>query len=522
MKRVCVGILLALLSVSLAMASPKDNTLVIARPCDAISLDSNQETTSPGAWVYSNIIEPLVKLGPDMKLEPCLATSWEFVSPTVLRFHLRKGVVFHDGTPFNAQAVKFTFDRALFSEPRANWAPLGADPISEVRVVDDYTVDIVTEEPYGPILSTMAMVYTGIISPAAVEKYGEEYGRHPVGTGPFAFQEWRTRDRIVLVANEDYWRGRPALDKVVFRVIPEEGSRMLALRTGEVDVVLKPSPAELPAFAADPDFQVIETRGLRVFYLGFNLSVSLLDDVRVRHAIAYAIDRPSILENILEGAAAPAKSSLLAPGVFGFYGWDVDQLYPYNPDKARELLAEAGWADEDGDGVLEKDGQELVLKFLPAKGRYLKDIEIAEAIQAQLSEVGIRVEMEIYEWATTFSKVRSEDFPYAFHSFGWVTTNADADYTLHSMFISDLTPPKGWNAFRYSNSEVDRLIKLGRVTVDQDERRRIYARAQALIAADLPFVPIYITKEVVVASAAVKGLRMHPIEYNLDLYPVHY
>ena len=183
---------------------------------------------------------------------------------------------------------------------------------------------------------------------------------------------------------------------------------------------------------------------------------------------------------------------------------------------------EASHPDIDIQYVSLSSGQDLILKFLPAKGRYLKDIEIAEAIQAQLMDVGIKAEMEIYEWATTFSKARSEDFPYAFHTFGWVTTNADADYTLHSMFISDLTPPKGWNAFRYANSEVGKLIELGRVTVDQEKRKEIYARAQALIAADLPFVPIYITKEIAVASAQVKGLRMHPIEYNLDLYPVHY
>lgn len=526
-NRVMLRSLVALLLIVAGLAfvgfgSARDNTLVIARPSDAISLDSNQETTAPGAWVYSNIIEPLVSLNPDMELEPRLATSWEFISPTTLRFYLQKSVMFHDGTPFTAEAVKFTFDRALFGEPRANWATLGADPISEVKVIDDYTVDIITKDPYGPILSTMAMVYTGIISPAAVEKYGEEYGRHPVGTGPFKFQEWRTRDKIVLVANEDYWRGRPALDQVIFRVIPEEGSRMLSLRTGEVDMVLKPSPAELPAFKADPAFDIVETAGLRIFYVGFNLEIPPLDDIRVRHAIAHAIDKQSILENILEGAAGPAKSSLLAPGVFGFYGWDIDQLYPYDPKKAVELLNDAGWADEDGDGILEKGGQDFVLRFMPAKGRYLKDIEIAEVIEAQLREVGVRVKLEVFEWATAFGKTRSADFPYELHSFGWVTTNADADYTLHSMFISELTPPTGWNAFRYSNSEVDRLVKLGRVTVDQAEREAIYARAQAIMAADLPFLPIYTTKELAVINAEVKGLRMHPVEYNIDLYPVHF
>jgi len=185
------------------------------------------------------------------------------------------------------------------------------------------------------------------------------------------------------------------------------------------------------------------------------------------------------------------------------------------------LLAEAGFSDEDGDGFLEKNGRELVLRFLPANGRYVKDREVAEAIEAQLREIGIRVEMDIFEWATTFGKWRSADLPYEMISAGWGGLT-DCDYSLWCQFLSDMTPPTGWNSYRYSNLELDRLIKLGRITLDQEERKLIYARVQSLLAADLPFVPIFVTKETAVISTDVKGLVMYPSEYYLDLFAVHY
>jgi peptide/nickel transport system substrate-binding protein len=266
MKRLLALLLLLLVGLGFAQGSE----LVIARPSDAISLDAQEESTAPGAWVYGNIIEPLIALNADGSIEPRLATEWEFIDPTRLRFKLREGVTFHDGTPFNAEAVKFTWDRALFSDPPGRWQGL-AGPIAAVEVVDEYTVDIVSSVPYGPLLLTATMVYTGVVSPAAVEQYGEAYGRNPVGTGPFKFVEWQTNDHITLEANEDYWRGRPALDRVIFRVIPEDGARMLALRAGEVDMVLNPPPSELAAFESDPAFAVSMADSVQVFYLGFNL-----------------------------------------------------------------------------------------------------------------------------------------------------------------------------------------------------------------------------------------------------------
>src|SRR5262245_35597902 len=249
-----------------------------------------------------------------MTIHPRLATSYEVMSPTKVRFKLRPGVKFHDGTPFNAAAVKFTFERAFKSDPPARWASL-AGPIAAAEVVDDLTVDIVTKEPYGPILRSMAMLYVSIVSPTAVQKQGEGFLRAPVGTGPFKFVEWRTNTQIVIERTPDYWGDKAPMDRVVFQVIPEEGARMIALQAGDADMVMFPPTTQLEQFRKDPKYTVHEAPGLRVVYIGLNLKMPPLDDVRVRQALLQAVDRKAILDNVVEGLGVPARS-YISPGVF--------------------------------------------------------------------------------------------------------------------------------------------------------------------------------------------------------------
>ena len=512
MKRILVVFLLAFFTLGWAQKE-----LVIVRPSDAISLDSFEETTAPGAWVYGNVIEPLIALGRDGGLEPRLATSWEFIEPNRLRFNLREGVTFHDGTPFNAEAVKFTWDRALFGDPVGRWKGL-AGPISAVEVVDDLTVDIVTEQPYGPLLLTSTMIYTGVVSPTAVETFGEDYGRNPVGTGPFKFVEWRTNERIVLEANEDYWRGRPQLDRVVFRVVPEDGARILALRSGEAQMVLNPPPADVAALQGDPDFKVSVADSVQVYYLGFNLDKPPVDDVRVRRAVQHAIDVDLLVESVLEGGATVA-TSVISPGVLGYADMNLRERYPYDPEQAVALLEDAGYS-MNADGVMEKDGEPLVLRVLPANGRYLKDREVAEVVQEFLRQVGIVAELDIFDWGTTFPLSQEDPLDYHLVTFAWLTTTTDADYTLYSNFRGDQLPPDGWNKYRYSNPEVDAWLTQARESVDTDERVGLYAQVQEQLAEDLPSIPIYNTNEVVITSADVTGFETHPVQYILDLYPV--
>src|SRR2546425_6924405 len=298
-----------------AEAQKKGGTLTIVRPTDPVSLDPQLETTAPGAWVYFNMLEPLLTMDEKMQIKPALALSYEILSPTKVRFKLRPGVKFHDGTPLNAAAVKFTFDRALRGTPPARWASL-AGSLSGAEVVDDLTVDVTTREPYGPILRTLAMYCTGIVSPTAVQKMGPDFSRAPVGTGPFKFIEWKTNTHVILERNPDYWGDKAPLDRVIFKVVPEEGARMIALQTGDADMVLLPAPAQLPALRKDPKFTVHETTGIRVVFAGLHAGQPPLDDVRVRQALLHAVDRKAILDNIMEGSAGAAPG-VPAPRAFG-------------------------------------------------------------------------------------------------------------------------------------------------------------------------------------------------------------
>ena len=522
MKRglVCLTILslvVALALPAIAADSPqKGGKLVIGRPSDAISLDSNTETTAPGAIVYGNIIEPLLSVDKEGNIHPWLAHKYEVVAPDRIRFFLRQGIKFHDGTTFDAKAVKFTYDRAI-NQP-ARWKALFG-PLKACEIVNDYTVDIVMEVPYGPTLASVAMVYCGIISPAAVEKYGDDYGRHPVGTGPFKFQEWKTKDQITIVRNDDYWGDKAFLDEVVFKVIPEAGARMMALRTGDIDMAMQPTPAELAGFMQDPKFTVAETMGMRIIYIGFHNEMWPTDDVKIRQALAMAVDVKGILDNLLEGSAVMPRG-YLAPAVFGFKDMELQKRFPYDPAKAKALLAQEGWKDSDGDGILDKDGRKLTLKFLGTKGRYPMDAEICEAAQAMWKAIGVDVSLEFFEWAATFSMLRKPELDYNVYCLGWVTTNRDADYSLYAMFHSSQFSPKGWNTNRYKNPEVDKLLDEARQSQDRADRKAKYAQVQDILAESASWIPIYNTKEILVLNKKVKGFEPDPLEYLLPLQTV--
>ncbi len=517
-SRLLVGLLVLGLAVTLVSpvdAQKRGGTLTIVRPTDPVSLDPNLETTAPGAWVYFNMLEGLLTLDDKMQIKPALATSYEVMSPTKVRFKLRSGVKFHDGTPFNAEAVKFTFDRALKGTPPARWASL-AGSLSHAEVVDNLTVDVLTREPYGPILRTLAMYCMGIVSPAAVGKMGPDFSRAPVGTGPFRFVEWKTNTHVIIERNPDYWGDKPLVDRVVFKVVPEEGARMIALQTGDADMVLFPSPAQLPALRRDSKFTVHETTGIRVVFAGMHAGQPPLDDVRVRQALLHAVDRKAIVENIMEGSAGPALG-VLAPGVFGYKDMQLERLYPFDRARAKALLAQAGFTPGP-DGIMQKGGQRLSLSWLSQRGRYPKDGEITEAIQAMLKEVGVEVRVQFLEWGTVFPQLRGSPLNHHMFTLGWVTSNADADYSLYALFHSKQVPPTGWNTSRYVNPRVDALVEQARRSLNQTEREKLYGEVQDILAREMVWIPVYTTKEIVVTRAGVKGFTIHPVEYNLALW----
>src|ERR671918_742262 len=511
-SRVSIGLLVVALAGSLvpaADAQKRGGTLTIVRPTDPVSLDPNLETTAPGAWVYFNMLEGLLTLDDKVQVKPALATSYEVMSPTKVRFKLRPGVKFHDGTPFNAEAVRFTYDRALNGKPPARWASL-VGSMAGAEVVDDLTVDIITKEPYGPILRTLGMYCMGIVSPTAVKKLGEDFSRAPVGTGPFKFIEWKTNTHVIIERNPDYWGDKALLDRVVFKVVPEEGARMIALQTGDADMVLFPSPAQLPALRKDARFSVHETTGIRVVFVGLHAGQPPLDDVRVRSALLHAVDRKAILDNIMEGSAGPARG-VLAPGVFGYKDMKLDKLYPFDRNRAKDPLTQAGFAPGP-DGIMTRGGQRLSLSWLAARGRYPKDGEITEAVQAMFKEIGVEARVQVLEWGAVFQQVRGNPLNHQMFTLGWVTSNADADYSLFTLFHSKQVPPTGWNTSRFANAKVDALVEQARRSLNQAEREKLYGEVQDILAKEMVWIPVYTTKEIIVARSGVKGFQIHPVE----------
>jgi len=488
-------------------------TLTIGRPSDAVSLDPHAESTSPGNWVMSNLYENLVVLNVDSEFEPRLAETWEHVEDSVWEFKLRQGVKFHDGTDFTADAVKFSIDRIKDPDnPGRSASNLLA--ITEVKPVDDHTVQIITDGPYGPLLNIISLIYaTGIVSPAAVEKSGDDYGRNPVGTGPFKFVEWRSNDSITIERNDDYWGDKALLDKAVYRVIPEESARMLAVETGEVDMVMQPAPSQLETFKSDDNFNVVQTDGVRVFYFGFVLNRPITSDVKVRQAINHAVNRQDFVDNILEGAAS-VPTSYISPAIFGYK--DISASWEYDVEKAKSLLDEAGWV-EGSDGIREKDGQKLELRHLAPRGRYLKDAECAEAFQAAMLEIGVQINLEIMEWAALFEQSRQPTVDADLLTFGWSTATGDADYTLGPLFGSENLPPEGWNSHHYANPEFDDLAHQAQISTDQDERKELYGQMLDILAEDAVWVPVYNSVESVITGDYVKGFVIHPIDYYLWL-----
>lgn len=292
---------------------------------------------------------------------------------------------------------------------------------------------------------------------------------------------------------------------------------MLALETGEIDMVMFPAPSQLETFRSDDNFNVIETEGVRVFFFGFNVERPIVSDVAVRQAINHGVNRQEIVDNLLEGAGA-VPTSYISPAIFGYT--DVSDAWEYDPELAKSLLEEAGWVDSDGDGIREKDGQPLELRHLAPRGRYLKDAEIAEAFQASMLDIGIQINLEILEWATLFEQVRQPNIDADLFTLGWSTATGDADYSLFPLFGSEFVPPAGWNSHQYSSEEFDELAIQAQQSTDPEERKELYAQMQEMLAEQAIWVPIYNSKEIVITADYVKGFELHPIDYYLWLHNV--
>jgi peptide/nickel transport system substrate-binding protein len=438
---------------------------------------------------------------------PGLAKSWEISDDGLTyTFYLREDVVFHDGTPFDAQAVKFNLDRIADPATKSQKAIFMLGPYESTEIVDDYTVKVHLKEPYAPFLDSASQVYLGMASPTAIEKWGADYQLHQVGTGPFILKEYIPQDHLTLVRNRDYnWapsifdhQGPAYLEEIEFRFFVEPATRILALEGGEADVMGEIPPHDAERLADNPAFTLLPVaipgQSLQFF---LNTEKAPTDDLRVRQAINYATDKEAIVKAIFKEYSPVAYGPLNAFTIG--YDKNVEGMYGVDPAKAERLLEEAGWVDSDGDGNREKDGQLLKLEAYLMSWGYVP--EVAQLLQAQLKAVGIEMESQVVAYPAALEAAREGKhnlIPFSLSS---------SDPDILRTFFHSSNADSGFNWSKVRDPRLDELLEKGAHTLDLDRRKELYAEAQQLIMAEALTLPIRDYVNLNATSARVKGLR---------------
>ncbi|MAC77966.1 MAG: ABC transporter substrate-binding protein [Rhodobacteraceae bacterium] len=484
-------------------AQTPPGVLIVGQIAEPKALDPAAVTAVNDFRILVNLYEGLVRYKPGtLEVEPQLATDWEISEDgTEYTFKLREGVTFHDGTPFNAEAVKFNFDRMLDEgHPFHDTGPFPLafffSSVEKTEVVDDMTVKFTLGAPYAPFLSNLAYPTGLLVSPTAVEASGADFGRNPVGTGPFKFAEWRSNEAVVIEKNPDYWGDPAGTDAVVFRPITDANTRVAEMLAGGIDMMVEVPPTALSQFQGD-SFKVVEQAGPHVWFLILNAKSGPFADKRVRQAANYAINKDAIVNDVLEGTAEVAAGP--TPPAFAWAYDDSLDPYPYDPEKAKALLAEAG-----------AEGAELTFYVTEGGSGMLDPIPMGTAIQADLNAVGFDVKIETYEWNTFLGEVNPGlDGKADMAEMAWMTN--DPDTLPYLALRSDAWPDKGgFNSGYYSNPDVDALLEEARTATDQAKRAELYKKMQKIVQDDAPWVFVANWKQNAVTSDRVENFELEP------------
>lgn len=473
---------------SLASDRADQETLLVAQMSDAHTLDPHAGNDRISSRVIAQIYETLVVQNEQMEIEPGLAESWSHINDLTLEFKLKKGVKFHNGEAFTAEDVKFTLLRAMESPNISHIVNVIAP--SGIQVIDDYTIQITTTEPYPAILAQLTHVNIGILNEKAVTEAGDDYGQNPVGTGPFKLDKWNIGNSIELHSFKDYHGKAPGVDKIIFRNIPMESDRLMALINGEIDIAYDVLAANLDIFKLANKMTLYRTPNQTSSYIGFNTQKEPYADKKVRQAINYAIDMESITAIVNNGAFQRA-SGPLSPGVWAFN--ENISPYEYDVEKAKKLLADAGYPDGFKTSIFINDNPQR--------------IQIANLIAEQLQSVNIDVEVKILDWGEYLDRTANGE--HDMFVLGWTTVNGDPDYGLYPLFHSSQFGDFG-NRTYYSNNKVDELLEKGRVEADSEKRKIYYLEVQKLLHDEAPWIFTWIHENVDITRSNVKGFKQHP------------
>jgi peptide/nickel transport system substrate-binding protein len=468
--------------------------LVVGLEGNPITLDPRLARDAYSTRILPLLFHSLVKLNEGAEIVPDAAETWEVNDGRIYTFHLRRGIRFAHGRELIADDVKYSIQSLADPALKSPYLDL-VHRIKDIQVLDPYTIVIKLKTMHAPILSQLTI---GIVPRDSAEENGKNFGRAPVGSGPYLVKRFEAGGEIELEPNPCFSGREPGVSRIIFRVIPDDVTRIMALKRGEVQILQNSVPPDdLQALKKDPGINVKTRPGINYTYIGFNLKDPVLAHRKVREAIAQAIPRDQIINCLLRGQAK-AATGILAPSHWA-YEQDVKD-YNYDPEAAKALLDEAGYPDPDGKGskprfrLLYKTSQNKVRRWM------------AESIAHDLKKVGIEVEVRSHEFGTLFADILAGNFQ--IYSLTWVgVTEPDMYYTI---FHSESVPPLGANRGRYENPEVDRLTEFARITLDMKERREAYSVVQRIIANDIPYVSLFYSMDVVAADKRLKGFRIFP------------
>ena len=477
----------------LAQPKPRSGgTLTYAAGSATQTLDPQFITDVTTFRAVGTMYEALLRQDENGKVGPGLALSWT-VSPDKRSwtFKLRPGVTFHDGSPFNAQAVKFTYDRILnpaTGSPRRSTLAM----VESTEVVDDLTFRLTTKEPFAPLLAQLSAYNVYILSPTHVQKEGANFSKTASGTGPFKLRSWQPGEKLVVVRNDKYWGEKPLLDSVVFTVVPEDSARTLLLLSGQADAISELPYVMVKKLGSLEAVRVIRKPGYRTIYLGMNLSVAPFNDLRVRQAVGHAINKQALVQGVLSGIGTLGGS--LESSVIDGTAKEL-QPYPFDPAKAKKLLADAGFPNG------------FSTDFMVTTGRYNMDRQVGEAIQGQLAAVGIKANIQSPEFGAYLAALNKGRVPMFMSGKGSPT--GDMDFTQELLMHST----GKMNYFNFKNPDVDKLIQQQRVAVEPKERQRVLAELQKKVYDEEPIIALYYEDQVWATRANVQDVKVYVNEF---------
>ncbi len=479
--------------------------LIVAGPWDADNIDPHVSGWLPQSL---GVIETLADVDIDGTLIPSLATSWEVSEDQkTWTFHLRDGVMFHDGTPFTAEAMKKSLEHSI--EKSSSFKSL---PIANIDATDKNTLKITLTKPFPSFPAYMAKGESGALSENCVAQ-GDVTS--PIGTGPFSFVSYSPNQDYVIEKNNAYWGEKAKVDKVTWQVVPEELTRAMMLQSGDVDIIFELSPSVAQDLRSDSSVTVTEQPIARVRVIQYNAEKGPFADQKVRQAMNYGIDRQSLIDYVLEGVGTPAAG--LFPPEFAWANKDISPS-PYDPEKSKSMLAEAGWKDSDNDGILDKEGVPFRITFITYPER-AEQPELAEVIQDELKKIGIDVELKVVDYDTCAEIQKTGDFDMYLVSRGTLWT-PDPDDVMMSDYHSSGTFANGYGGYHWKSEQVDKLIEEARTTQDLQARKKMYDEVQQIIIDEAPvsYLSYYVILDAV--SSKVQGFHHHPTELDYFLEDV--